>query len=270
MATTHLRPLPDFLIIGAKRGGSTSIYRNLVATPGVVPLYPEKAEIKGTYYFDVEYGRGRRWYRSHFPTARERTRHPDASGAVAIGGEASPYYLSHPHAAVRAAALLPDARIVVALRDPVERAYSHYKERVRQGIESLPTFAEALAAESERLDGEWQRMIDDPGYVSSAHLNFGYVAQSEYDLGLQRWLEAYDRDQMLILRSEDFYADERATLAELRRFLGLTSVELADPRHYNDTGTDDLDSAIQTELRDRLASSVARLEQMVGRPLDWW
>lgn len=268
-ATASRRALPHFLLIGAKRGGSTSLYRNLVATPGVAPLFPRAAQIKGTYYFDVEYRRGPRWYRSHFPTSRSLARHPDEDGSPAITGEASPYYLSHPHAAARAAATVPDALIIVALRDPVRRAYSHFVERTRQGIETVPTFAEAIAAEPFRLAGERDRMQEDAGYVSGAHLNFGYLAQSEYDRGLERWLDAYPRQQVLILRSEDFYADERATLRSVRRFLGLSAVEPGEPRHYNDTGIDDLDPDLEAELRDRLRPSVDRLEQLVDRSFDW-
>jgi hypothetical protein len=270
MATAGRRTGPDFLLIGAKRGGSTSIYRNLVATPGVAPLFPRRSQIKGTYYFDVEYERGERWYLSHFPTAIGRAARADDDGTPAIVGEASPYYLSHPHAAGRAAALLPGARIIVALRDPVRRAHSHYQERVRQRIETRPTFAEAIAAEPSRLEGEWERMSADPRYVSSAHLNFGYLAQSAYDRGLQRWLSAYGRDRVLILRSEDFYADERSTLDEIRRFLGLGPVELPAPRHYNDTGSGDLDPRLEADLRDRLRASVDRLEQLAGRTFDWF
>jgi hypothetical protein len=269
MVTGAARAGPDFIVIGAKRGGSTSIYRNLAATPGVLPLFPGPAQIKGTYYFDVEFRRGARWYRSHFPTRRARAAHPDVDGSPALSGEASPYYLSHPHAARRAAALLPAARIVVALRDPVRRAHSHYRERVRQGIETIPTFGAAIAAEPARLAGEWDRMTDDPSYVSAAHLNFGYLAQSEYDRGLQRWLEAYPRDRVLVLRSEDYYLDERATLSELREFLGLAPVALPPPRHYNETGSDDLDPGLVAELWDRLGPSVQRLEQLTGRRFDW-
>lgn len=269
MLTAGGRGLPTFLVIGAKRGGSTSVYRNLLATPGVAPLFPAAAQIKGTYYFDVEYRRGARWYRSHFPTGRERAARRDGDGAPAITGEASPYYLSHPHAAGRAAALLPDARIIVALRDPVDRAYSHFRERTRQGLETVPTFAEALAAEPERLAGEWDRMLEDPAYVSAAHLNFGYQTQSEYDRGLERWLAAYPREQVLVLRSEDYYRDERRVLAEVREFLGLAPVALPEPRHYNDLGRDDLDAGLVDELRARLRPSVERAEALVGRSFGW-
>lgn len=270
MATVGVRPGPDFLLIGAKRGGSTSIYRNLVATPGVVGLFPGPADIKGTYYFDVEYHRGATWYRSHFASRRVRAGSPDEDGSPAICGEASPYYLSHPHAPARAAAFAPEARIIVALRDPVERAHSHYVERVRQGIETKPTFAEAIAAEPERLAGEWERMIADPAYVSADHLNFGYLAQSEYDASLGRWLAAFGDAQVLVVRSEDFYADERRALAEVRAFLGLAVVELPDPRHFNATTAAPLDDGLRSELQDRLRPSVDALQGRLGRDFGWF
>ena len=261
MVTAGSRVLPDFLVIGAKRGGSTSLYRNLLRTPGVLPLFPRAADIKGTYYFDVEHGRGERWYRSHFPTARR-------PGEVV--GEASPYYLSHPWAAARAARLVPEARIVAVLRDPVARAHSHYQERFRQGIETLSTFAEAVEAEPERLAGEVERMLEDPTYVSWNHLNFGYVAQSDYAAGLGRWLSVFPGDRVLVLRSEDLYADDAAVLARVRGFLGLEARRPAQTRQWNRTGSSDLDAGLARELADRLAPSVAVLSELLGWPADPW
>ena len=263
MATAGLRVLPDFLIIGTKRGGSTSLYRNLVRTPGVLGLFPRRADVKGTYYFDVEYERGERWYRAHHPSRRSRDR--VARRGPVVVGEASPYYLSHPRAALRATALVPDARIVALLREPVARAYSHYQERVRQGIETLPTFALAVEAEASRLSGEVERMLADPAYVSWNHLNFGYLAQSDYATGLGRWMAAFPAEQVLVLRSEDYYADDAGALGRVRHFLGLDAARPVATRQWNRTGASDLDPGLVRELADRLAPSVTELERL----LDW-
>ena len=268
IATAGGRVLPDFLVIGAKRGGSTSLYRNLVRTPGVLPLFPRHADVKGTYYFDVEFDRGERWYRSYFPSAAIRDQ-VAVRGPVAVG-EASPYYLSHPRAADRAAALVPGARIVAVLREPVARAHSHYQERVRQGIETLPTFAAAVEAEPDRLAGEVERMLEEPGYVSWSHLNFGYLAQSDYALGLRRWLAVYPAEQVLVLRSEDFYADDAGVLAQVRGFLGLEARPPADTRQWNRTGTSDLDPGLARELTERMAPSVDALVGLLGWPAEPW
>ena len=268
MVTAGSRVLPDFLVIGAKRGGSTSLYRNLVRTPGVLPLFPRAADVKGTYFFDVEYDRGERWYRSHFPSTVIRDE--AAVRGPVVTGEASPYYLSHPHAAARARLLVPDARIVVVLREPVARAHSHYQERVRQGIETLPTFAEAVEAEAERLAGEVEHMVEDPAYVSWNHLNFGYLAQSDYALGLRRWLAAFPAEQVLVLRSEDLYADDTAVLARVRGFLGLEARSPTATKQWNRTGSSDLDAGLGHELTARLAPSVTALEDLLGWPAGTW
>ena len=268
MATAGGRVLPDFLVIGAKRGGSTSLYRNLLRTPGVLPLFPRRADVKGTYYFDVEFDRGERWYRSHFPSRTIRDQ-VAGRGPVAVG-EASPYYLSHPRAAERASGLVPGARIVAVLREPVARAHSHYQERVRQGIETLPTFAVAVDAEAGRLAGEVEHMLEDPGYVSWNHLNFGYLAQSDYATGLRRWLSAFPAEQVLVLRSEDFYADDAGVLGQVRAFLGLDAAIPADTRQWNRTGSSDLDPGLARELAQRLAPSVEALSGLLGWPADPW
>jgi hypothetical protein len=120
--------------------------------PGILATFPRAEQIKGTYFFDEGWHRGERWYRSHFPTDRVRSKAAQRLGYEPIAFEASPYYLFHPHAPDRARQVVPDALVVAVLRDPVERAFSHYKER-RNHTEQL-TFAEALAAEPERTDGE--------------------------------------------------------------------------------------------------------------------
>ena len=132
LATASARRLPDFLVIGAQRAGSTSLFAQLCEHPGVAA--PSHKEI---HYFDLQSFRGLRWYRSHFPPAgRSRGR---------ITGEASPYYLFHPAVPARVAEALPDVRLVALLRDPVARAYSQYQLSVRDGHETLG-FEEALAS----------------------------------------------------------------------------------------------------------------------------
>ena len=139
--TAPLRGLPSVLIIGAQKGGTTSLFSYLVQHPDV--LAPLTKEI---HYFDLQYDREDKWYRGHFPFARRLER-----GAVTI--DASPYYLPHPLVPARAAQLVPEAKLVAVLRDPVDRALSHYHHEVRAGRESL-SFADAIDQEAERLAGE--------------------------------------------------------------------------------------------------------------------
>src|SRR5580692_9445955 len=124
--------LPGFLIVGAQRCGTTSMYRALSEHPEV-----RKAVLhKGVHYFDMNYGRGLGWYRAHFPLAR--------GGGVTF--ESSPYYLFHPLAAERIAADLPGVKLIVLVRDPVERAYSAYTHERARGFET-ESFEQAIERE---------------------------------------------------------------------------------------------------------------------------
>jgi Sulfotransferase domain len=264
--TAGLRGLPDFMIIGAKRGGTTSLYNYLLEHPAVLPLLPSRQHIKGAHFLDSNYHRGTRWYRSHFPTAAWR-RLRERGGPVAVG-EASPYYLFHPLAAERAKRLVPDTRLIVLLRDPVERAFSHYKERVRHGAEPL-TFEEALEAEPHRLAGEAERIVREPGYCSFAHEHHSYVAQGRYLEMLPAWLERYGRDRMLIMPSEDFYADPQAAVDRVTAFLGLPPQPLRSRTRHNYHPAADMRPDTRRRLREQFAEHDRELANLLGMRLDW-
>jgi len=267
-STAAVRELPDFLIVGTKRGGSTSLYNYVLAHPDVMPLVPSRQNLKGLYFFDVNYARGDTWYRSHFMTSARRHATERRRGHRVLLGESTPYYLYHPHAPRRAAELAPDARIIMLLRDPVERAYSHYKERWRQGVEPL-TFEKALAAEPKRLEGEFERMLSDPGYRSFAHQMFSYVDQGRYLDGVRRWQQSYPDNQILILRSEDLYADPAHVVGQVQRFLGLDPVQLDSYEAWNQKPAKGMSPEVRAELTKRLAPDVRRLEDHLRRDMDW-
>ena len=138
-ATSFGRPLPDFLILGAQKAGTTALYSYLRKHPSIIG--PSWKEVS---YFDRHYARGPAWYRGNFPN-KLRTR-------GALVGEASPSYLFHPLGPRRVRELVPEARLVALLRDPVDRALSHYNHERALGREPL-SFEDALAAEDDRLRG---------------------------------------------------------------------------------------------------------------------
>jgi hypothetical protein len=262
VATAPLRTFPDFMIIGAKRGGTTSLYRYLLHHPDVAPLFPRAQNIKGVRFFDTNFHRGASWYRSHFPsvTARRLAR---AGGKDWIVGEASPYYLFHPRAPHRAARVVPAVRLIALLRDPVERAYSHYKERRRGGTEPL-SFEDALDREEERLSGEAQRMRADARYVSFPHEHQSYVAQGIYRPQLEAWLSRFPRERVCVLRSEDLFGDPETIWEQILAFLGLRPSAPPEFVRYNYHPSPDMPAT----LRDRLASFFAPHNQLLAEFLD--
>jgi hypothetical protein len=233
----------------------------------VLPTFPRAENIKGTYFFDEEWSRGERWYRSHFPTDRVRAKAAEQLGYAPIAFEASPYYLFHPHAPARARQVAPDAITVALLRDPVERAFSHYKER-RNHTEPL-SFAEALAAEDERTGGEEERMLTDPSVVSLAHRHQTYLAQSRYAPMLERWFAAFPRDQVLVTAAEDFYADPQGFCDQITDRVGLPRHDLGDPEPFNSEPSADMDPEVRAQLRADLDEDITAVEELLGRAMPW-
>lgn len=274
MATARWRPDPEFLIIGSKRGGSTSFFFDLLAHPQVCPLFPRpdhlpKAEAtKGIHFFDLNYFRGERWYRGHLPSTAVRGRLARRAGAPVITGEASPYYLFHPAAAERAAGMLPETKIIAVLRDPVMRTYSHWKERRRDRREPLD-FLDALAVEDERIGDAEVRLVADPAAYSYAHEQQSYARQSEYDVALGRWYARFPADRILVLASEDYYADPAAELGKACAFLGLSPRELGGGEVRNAAAGESLDPVVRARLTERFAPHNARLAELTGRSFPW-
>ena len=189
--------LPHVIIGGAQKSGTTSLHRLLERHPDVY-LPPRPQEI---HYFDLpeNYARGRHWYEAHF----------SAAPVGRLIAQTSPMYLFAPEAAERIHALLPGARLIFILRDPVDRAYSHYWHQVRYGLESY-SFEEALQQEPRRLR---------EGFAALRH--YSYVARGRYAEQLKRFAARFDRTQILILRTEELRSGLPAVCRRVAEFLQL-------------------------------------------------
>jgi hypothetical protein len=200
--------LPDFIIIGAKKSGTTFLYHLLGQHPLVQP-----AASKELHFFDVHFDEGIEWYRRCFPPPKQR------GARQTVTGEATPY-MSNRHAPGRVAQVVPGARLIALLRDPVERAYSDFQMVARKGRESR-TFEEAMraAAKAHPPDGEgW----DHAAFSDGRHR---YLFRSLYVDHLLRWTEFFPREQMLALKSEDFFENPKETLKVVLEFLNLPEWE---------------------------------------------
>ena len=267
LATARWRPWPDFLIVGTKRGGTTSMWNYLVGHPQVVPMFPGPRGLKSNEYFFRDLDRGDRWYRSHFHTRTWRRRRERQVGRT-VTGEASPYYMYGPHQPRLIAERMPGVRLIVLLRDPVDRAYGHHRERTRAGVETL-SFEEALAAEPERLAGEHERMAADPGYYSEAHDFFSYRDRGIYLPQLQRLEAHFPPEQLFVMRSEAIYEDEQAAFDRVCDFLRIDQVPLEDPRRHNHVPQSPIDPATRDELVRFYAPHNEALYAHLGRDLGW-
>ena len=261
-ATSHLRVLPDFLIIGAMKGGTTSLYDYLCRHEKV-----EVAFRKEVHYFDGNYTRGTPWYRGNFPTHGRMQQ----LGADAVTGEATPYYLYHQAAAERIAGVVPQARLIAVLRDPADRAISHYFHSVRTGMDTRP-IRQAFAEENQHVQAEEQRVLRDD-YTSDQHRMWSYVARGHYAQQLEAYFQRFSREQMLILKSESFFAAPQESVNEVTDFLGLSPVTLDDVEVLNAgtyTKSDSTEvAAVREELQDYFRPHNQRLSELLDRDFIW-
>jgi len=215
--TGPLRVLPDFLVIGAQKSGTTSLFNDLMSHPCI--RRPFRKEI---HYFDNSqyFKQGPLWYRSHFPLMIHKYYSAKVRKLPFITGEASPYYLFYPHTPKRVAQILPDVKIIVILRNPVDRAFSHYHHVVKKGRESL-SFEEAIRKRGLELEIEIQKMVQDENYHSRTLKHQSYLLRGIYWKQLQNWFRFFPKEQFLILNSESYFREPVQEYRKVIQFLGL-------------------------------------------------
>ncbi len=200
--TASWRADPDFLIIGAQKGGTSSLFYYLKFHPSV--KRPIKKEI---HFFNFHYDKGLKWYRAFFPLKSDSF----------ITGEASPDYMFHPEAAKRAHQLSNEMKIIALLRNPIDRAYSAYQMNRRMGLDKHETFQDAI-------NYELNAKVDhDHEYTYERH-NFFYLERGKYAMLLDKWQKQFGKDQILVVQSESFFINTKKELFKIHQFLGLKPI----------------------------------------------
>ena len=242
--------LPDVVVIGGQRCGTTSLFRYLAAHPSVIT--PRSKELNA---LSLHYDKGSDWYAGHFPRRRP--------GQVAM--EASPLYLADPRVPSRAARRLPEALYVALLRDPVQRAYSHYLHNLEYHAEKL-SFVDALDAEPHRLAEARRQGIGSRRGIEIFR-NSTYVLRGQYADQLERWLEHVPTERLLVARSEDFFADPQVVYDEVLHRAGLPAhdgVSFSRTNHWADEAETQLTPAVRARLEEEFQDSNARVQPDAG------
>jgi len=262
--TSPARMLPGFLIVGAQRCGTTSMYRTLSQHPAVL-----KAVLhKGVHYFDTGYGHDLAWYQGHFPLRARAAAARLITGDEPLTFESSPYYMFHPLAGARIAADLPGVKLLVLVRDPVERAYSAHAHEIARGFETEP-FERALDLEEERLAGEAAKIIADPGYHSHSHQHHGYRARGQYAEQLERLASLAGRDRVHVVDSGTFFDNPERVYDDVLRFLCLRNHGYPVFERHNARPRAPMPQALRAELSDYFRPYDEKLAGWLGRPPSW-
>ena len=259
--TSYLRVLPDFVIVGAQKAGTTSLYDFVIKHPAIA-----SASQKELHYWSTEYKLGKLWYRSNFPI--KLFRHHFFKRNWKLTGEASPTYLFYPMVAGRMKKVLPDVKLIVILRNPIDRAYSHYHHTLRNNNETL-SFENAIKLEEERLAGERERLIKDPNFVPRHYRAHSYLARGIYADQLEDWFRHYNRKHFLILTTEDFHKNPQRTLDQVFDFLEVPHFQTENLKNLNVGNYKEMNASTRKFLIKYFRPHNERLSKLLQRSIDW-
>jgi hypothetical protein len=258
------RLLPDYVIIGAAKAGTTSLFGWLSEHPFVEPACK-----KEVHYFDYNHFRGEDWYRTHFPLQADRERFTAEHGRPFITGEASPSYLSHQWAPRRLAQLVPNAKLLVAMRNPVDRAYSQFQMSRREQEEPMESFMEAIAAEEERLAPERARMLIDETYNSWPIGCWSYLLRGRYAEQLEHWMGFFPREQFHFVTLEQLADAPQQALEGVHDFLGIPGHDYAALPRLHSAQYDSIGADAREQLAAYFRPHNERLYELAGTDFGW-
>ncbi|MEG5057912.1 tetratricopeptide repeat protein [Microcoleus sp. A2-C5] len=245
----NLKPVkvPKFIIIGSQRCGTTSLYTYLAEHPQI--LTPIKKEMD---FFSWHFHRGIDWYLAHFPLMPE--------GEEFVTGEASPSYFDCREAPERVYSACPEAKLIVLLRNPVDRAISHFYRLKELNWEGR-SLDRAISDEIERLNQNPEYIIgEEPG---------NYLARGRYIEFIKNWLAFFPPEQLLILKSEDFYGNVGETVQQVLAFLDLPEYQLSEYQNANPGVYQRVNESVRELLSDYFKPYNQELEEYLGRRFDW-
>ena len=238
--------LPDFLGLGTQKGGTTYLH-------GLLGQHPQGqlANPKELQFFSLHWARGVAWYGSHF----------DAVAPGQCCGEVTPYYLFHPLAPQRIQGLMPQVKLIVLLRDPVERALSQYFHSRRLGLEPLELEA-AIAAEPQRLADAAEHLA--AGKPHRSHQQHSYLSRSRYEQQIARFQELFKPEQLLILRSEQLFSNSSDGWALVLQFLGVDVIAcpMLDPVYTGAGEASNVPAELKESLREQLQPTYRWMQEV--------
>ena len=241
---------PDFLIIGAAKCGTSSLFNYLKSHPQI--LLPHKKEIN---FFGTKFKYGIDWYLAHFPNISDR--------ADFVTGEATPNYIRFPKAAQQIQANFPQIKLIVLLRNPIDRAVSWHHHKLNSGL-AKGTFADAVAREMKQLEN-----FSEDDIIRTVYHNPDNIIGSLYVYKLKVWMELFDREQFCLIKSEDLYSDPETVMKRVYKFLGLSDRPLSQYPKFNAGAYNPISNELRKTLADYFQPHNQKLEEYLDMKLDW-
>jgi hypothetical protein len=243
--------LPDYIIIGSTRCGTTSLY-NYISSHPKASLAKGKG-FREIHFFDYaqNYTQGIEWYKAQFPNA--------------VTGETSPTYLQHPLVPIRVKEYCPDTKLIALLRNPIDRAWSDYHLAVGKGWASKP-FKQCISDELKwkpKNDLFWSNSF----FMSDIHL-LGFLERGKYAEQLEQWFDYFEREQIMVIDSQDLYANTHHTLQHVYEFLGLPN-HTSNYRVWHKGNYNEMSPKMRKRLETYFKPHNDKLESLLGVKLSW-
>ena len=254
--TAKSRVLPDFLIIGAVRSGTTSLYYDICQHPSV-----KKAAYDEIGFFDDNYHLGEDWYRSLFPT-KKKMREVKQNTGNAITGEDTPFYIWNEIACKRIAEVLPNVKLIAILRNPVDRAYSNYFLGVRHSNETK-NFDHAIMKDIEFLDSKIKMEFKNSDYKKS------YVAKGFYAKQLKKWFEHFEKKQIFITTTEELDNNPNIVLEQIFKFLELPNYSIKEIKRHKKSKYPKMNENVRKKLLNYFEPYNEELFELINQRFDW-
>lgn len=258
------RVLPDFLMIGVPRGGTTSLYNYLLESPNIFsPLWKEIS------YFSDHYDKGSTWYRHHFPTTLQKYYFQKAKRVKFLTGEASSIYLYHPLAPKRIKYTVPNVKMIALLRNPVDRAHSHYWQSIRKKRETH-SFEEEITKQMKIEPKDYYESFSFKDASTKNDFLNQYLAGGIYVEGIKRYFQVFSKNQILILKSEDLYDNLQIIVKNIAKFLEIPNWKINNNIKYNyNKEQPQMDNSMRKLLADYFKPHNEKLYKYLGTDLGW-
>jgi hypothetical protein len=263
--TNSFRLLPNFLIIGYYKSGTTSLYDYLIQHENI-----GRVSRKEIQYFSFSYWRGLKWYRSHFPTNFIKRKIESKTCIKFLVGEASPQYIFHPYSLERIHKILPKIKLIVLLRNPIDRAYSHYMHQVRLGNEYLNTFEEAIELDGERFHEMFSKFKNNEiREYSHKFYPSPYIKMGQYIFEIKKLYETFPKDQILILKSSDLNKFPSLSVNKVLKFLDLPISDKINFTKKNIGKYTQMNPKTREKLIEHYKPYNSQLENFLDTKFDW-